>query len=44
MTEDDEHSEIILPFVPLISIEVVQTLKERLKQKELSLINTIATS
>ena len=31
MTEDDEYSDITLPFVPLISIEAAQTLEERLK-------------
>ena len=31
ITEDDEHSEIILSFVPLISAEMAQALEERLK-------------
>lgn len=31
MTEEDKHAEIILPFVPLVSMEVADTLKERLK-------------
>lgn len=31
MTEDDVYSEIILPFLPLISMEAAQALEERLK-------------
>jgi len=31
MTEDDEYSEIILPFLPLMTMEVAQALEERLK-------------
>ncbi len=33
MKEDDEYSEIILPFLPLMSIEVAQTLEWRLKKE-----------
>ena len=31
MTEEDEYSEIILPFLRLMTMEVAQALEERLK-------------